>query len=77
MSSCVDPDLVQKARVAGGDSAVHDLVVQAVRPLAENTELRRRLLEIRRAHDVYWDEVNRDKLLQAAGQDPRVRLPRL
>ena len=49
---------------------MHDLVVQAVRPLAENPELRRRLLEIRRAHDIYWDEVNRDKLLEAAAQDP-------
>lgn len=73
VSSCADPDRVQDAFTAGGKNAVHDLVVQAVRPLAENAELRRRLLEIRRAHDVYWDEVNRDALIEAAAQDPRVR----
>jgi type I restriction enzyme, R subunit len=73
VSSCADPDVLQHAYASGGKSAVHDLVVQAVRPLAENGELRRRLLEIRRAHDVYWDEVNRDKLLQAAARDPRLR----
>jgi type I restriction enzyme R subunit len=73
VSSCADPDTVEQAQASGGKSAVHDLVVQAVRPLAENGELRQRLLEIRRAHDVYWDEVNRDKLLEAAAQDPRLR----
>ena len=73
VSSCADPDALQEAYASGGKSAVHDLVVQAVRPLAENAELRQRLLEIRRAHDVYWDEVNRDKLLEAAAQDPRLR----
>jgi type I restriction enzyme, R subunit len=73
VSSCADPDALQQAQASGGRSAVHDMVVQAVRPLAENAELRRRLLEIRRAHDVYWDEVNRDRLLEAAAQDPRLR----
>jgi type I restriction enzyme R subunit len=73
VSSCTDPDVLQQVHASGGKAAVHDLVVQAVRPLAENAELRRRLLEIRRAHDVYWDEVNRDKLLGAANQDPRLR----
>ena len=73
VSSCADPDTLQQAHASGGKSAVHDLVVQAVRPLAENTELRRRLLEIRRAHDIYWDEVNRDILLEAVAQDPRQR----
>jgi type I restriction enzyme, R subunit len=72
VSSCADPDALQQAFASGGKSAVHDLVVQAVRPLAENAELRRRLLEIRRAHDVYWDEVNRDRLRYAAVQDPRL-----
>ena len=72
-SSCADPDILQQAQASGGKAAVHELVVQAVRPLAENPELRRRLLEIRRAHDIYWDEVNRDKLLEAAAQDPRLR----
>lgn len=73
VSSCADPDALQEAYATGGKNAVHDLVVQAVRPLAENIELRRRLLEIRRAHDIYWDEVNPDRLLGAAGQDPTVR----
>ncbi|SEG23896.1 type I restriction enzyme, R subunit [Thermomonospora echinospora] len=73
VSSCADPDALQKAHEAGGKNAVHDLVVRAVRPLAENRELRRRLLEIRRAHDVYWDEVNPDTLIEAAAQDPKLR----
>ncbi|GLZ05949.1 type III restriction endonuclease subunit R [Actinomadura sp. NBRC 104412] len=73
VSSCADPDALEEAQRTGGKSAIHDLVVRAVRPLAENVELRRRLLEIRRAHDVYWDEANRDTLIEAAGQDPRVR----
>jgi type I restriction enzyme, R subunit len=73
VSRCADPDVLQQAQASGGKAAVHDLVVRAVRPLAENPELRRRLLEIRRAHDIYWDEVNRDKLLEAAAQDPRLR----
>jgi type I restriction enzyme, R subunit len=47
-------------------------VVQAVRPLAENAELRRCLLEIRHAHDIYWDEANRDKLQEAVARDPRL-----
>ncbi|MFC4911451.1 DEAD/DEAH box helicase family protein [Actinomadura gamaensis] len=73
VASCADPDALQNAHDTGGKAAVHALVVQAVRPLAENAELRRRLLEIRRAHDVYWDEVNRDTLLEAAAQDPKLR----
>lgn len=76
VSSCADPDTLQEAYGEGGPegkAAVHALVVRAVRPLAENAELRRRLLEIRRAHDIYWDEVNRDTLIDAAAQDPKLR----
>ncbi|MEU8346630.1 DEAD/DEAH box helicase family protein [Spirillospora sp. NPDC048832] len=76
VSSCADADTLQTAYGDGGPkgkAAVHALVVQAVRPLAENTELRQRLLEIRRAHDIYWDEVNRDTLIEAAAQDPKLR----
>ncbi|MBO2454204.1 DEAD/DEAH box helicase family protein [Actinomadura barringtoniae] len=73
VSGCADPDTLQEAHDTGGKAAVHSLVVQAVRPLAENAELRRRLLEIRRAHDIYWDEVNRDTLIDAAAQDPKLR----
>ena len=73
VARCADPDALQQAYATGGNAAVHDLVVQAIRPLAENIELRKRLLEIRRAHDIYWDEVNRDKLIHAVGQDPRLR----
>ncbi|MBW8485960.1 DEAD/DEAH box helicase family protein [Actinomadura parmotrematis] len=76
VSSCADPDALQEAYGDGGPqgrAAVHDLIVRAVRPLAENAELCKRLLEIRRAHDVYWDEVNRDTLIEAAAQDPALR----
>ncbi|PRX01142.1 UNVERIFIED_ORG: type I restriction enzyme R subunit [Actinomadura viridilutea] len=73
VSSCADPDALQAAQESGGDAAVRALVVQAVRPLAENPALRQRLLEIRRAHDIIWDEVNRDTLIAAAPQDPKLR----
>jgi type I restriction enzyme R subunit len=52
---------------------MRQLVEEAVQPVAANPELRARLLEIRRAHDITYDEVNRDELLSAAGVDPRIR----
>ena len=65
----VDPD-AQAAAIAGAadpDEARQQLIVDAVRPLAANPELRARILELRRAHDRVIDEVSADMLLDAHG----------
>ena len=60
-----------QARAVNGaedpDAARQQLVVDAVRPLAANPELRDRILELRRAHDRIIDEVSADTLLDAYG----------
>jgi type I restriction enzyme R subunit len=61
----VDPDRLEAARLSGGERAERELILAALRPLTENPELRTRLLEIRQAHDVTYDEVSRDQLIQA------------
>jgi len=43
------------------------LVEKAVEPLAANAPLRERILEIRRSHDLYIDDVGADRLLRAEG----------
>ncbi|WP_082121669.1 MULTISPECIES: DEAD/DEAH box helicase family protein [Frankia] len=63
-----DPDLLADAE-RKGPTEVRKLVVAAVRPLAANPDLRARLLEIRRAHEITIDEVNTDVLLSAGGVD--------
>lgn len=65
MVDAIDPDAREAARLAGGAPAERDLLLQAIRPLTENPRLRTRLLEIRRAHDIVYDEVNRDRLIEA------------
>jgi len=72
LSRVADPDQLARAEQRG-PPGVRELVEQAVQPVAANPELRARLLEIRRAHDITYDEANRDELLEAAGVDPRVR----
>lgn len=65
----VDPD-VQAAATAGAaePAAVIDSLLQhAVKPLASNSELRNRILELRRVHDRVIDEVSVDVLLDARG----------
>ena len=57
----------------GDRQAERALVIAAVEPLAANPELRARLLEIRRAHDIVYDEVNPDDLLEARGVDATER----
>ncbi|WP_322759069.1 DEAD/DEAH box helicase family protein [Frankia sp. Cr2] len=68
LARCADADALDAARQAG-PGAQRALVEDAVRPLAANPALRARLLEIRRAHDITYDEVNPDTLLEAAGVD--------
>jgi type I restriction enzyme R subunit len=43
------------------------LVEEAAAPLADNPELRARILELRQAHDVLIDELSGDRLLRAGG----------
>ncbi|WP_433343449.1 DEAD/DEAH box helicase family protein [Micromonospora sp. CA-111912] len=62
----VAPEQLNPATQAGPE-AVRDLLAGALRPLAANPQLRERILEIRRAHDITIDEVNVDKLVSAAG----------
>ncbi|WP_424891162.1 DEAD/DEAH box helicase family protein [Streptomyces sp. XH2] len=47
------------------DQAVKDMIERALRPLASNPALRRRLLEMRRAKDILYDETSRDDLVRA------------
>jgi len=61
--AAVDPD--RQAQDAA--AALMQLLEQAVEPLAANPELRNRLLEIRRAHDLVIDETSQDVLLDAHG----------
>jgi type I restriction enzyme R subunit len=71
-----DPDELDAARARGGDG-IRDLVVEAVQPLAGNPELRARLLEVRRAYDIYYDQVNPDTLISAEGVAPEDRAMRV
>ncbi|WP_045876483.1 DEAD/DEAH box helicase family protein [Pseudofrankia sp. DC12] len=52
----VDPDRQEEATLAGGKAAAHRLVTDAVAPLTTHPELRRQILEIRRAKDYVYDE---------------------
>jgi len=73
--AAVDPDRQAQAvadaplvaGVVNAAAALRQLLEQAVEPLAANPELRNRLLEIRRAHDLVIDETSQDVLLDAHG----------
>ncbi|MGW5102842.1 DEAD/DEAH box helicase family protein [Streptomyces sp. NPDC004100] len=47
------------------ERAVRDLIEKAVQPLAAQPPLRARLLEMRRAKDIFYDESGADELLRA------------
>ncbi len=59
----IDVDAQAAAAEQGGVAAQRALVAEAAQPLAGNPELRQRILEIRRAHDIVYDEVNPDRIL--------------
>jgi type I restriction enzyme R subunit len=65
----VDPD--RQAEAIEGtedpDAARQQLIIDAVKPLASNPDLRSRILELRRTHDRVVDEVSADVLLDAYG----------
>jgi type I restriction enzyme, R subunit len=67
----IDPDRIAEAQAARSgedpDIVLRDVLDTAVTPLAGNPELRNRLLEIRRSHDIVIDETSQDTLLEAYG----------
>ncbi len=71
----VDPDVQARALaeapvvdgVVDSGRAIDELLERAVEPLAANPELRERLVEIRRSHDLTVDEVSPDSLVDAYG----------
>jgi type I restriction enzyme R subunit len=66
-----DPDVQSQAIAAqpNRESAevIDELIEKAVEPLASNPDLRTRILELHRSHDVVIDEVSKDVLLDAHG----------
>ncbi|WPB91914.1 DEAD/DEAH box helicase family protein [Streptomyces malaysiensis] len=63
----VDPDEQEKAQREGGREKIRENLVQALKPIASNKELRERLMSIRRAHDIVIDEVSVDSVREARG----------
>lgn len=65
----VDPDLHANLAQGAEDPAEARLqmIIDAVKPLASNPDLRARILELRRAHDRVVDEMSADVLLDAYG----------
>lgn len=63
IAAAADTDAVVAAQDRGGDGAVRDLINNGVAPLTGNPELRRRILDIRRAKDLLFDQVNKDTVV--------------
>jgi type I restriction enzyme R subunit len=67
----IDPDRITAAQAERSNedpaTVLRALLDDAVKPLAANPELRSRLLEIRRTHDLVIDETSQDLLLDAYG----------
>lgn len=69
-----DPQLQADAIARAGEGTdprkvVAGLIERAIQPLAANPELRSRILELRRQHDLIIDDTNPDQLLEAFGVD--------
>ncbi|SEE57271.1 DEAD/DEAH box helicase family protein [Streptomyces sp. Ag109_O5-10] len=67
-----DPQVHAEALAAVGneaerDQVVEELIEKAIEPLAANPELRTRILELRRQHDLIIDDTNPDSLIEAYG----------
>ena len=65
LTDAVSVDGQERAREQGGEAAVRQLVRAAVRPLASDEKLRIKLLEMRRAKDILYDETSKDRLIHA------------
>lgn len=61
----VSVDSQEEAKLRGGEPAVQVLLDEALEPLASNVDLRKRILEIRRAVDILYDTYNADHLIEA------------
>ena len=69
IAAASDTDAVVAAQDLGGETAVRELIEDGVAPLAENPELRRRILDIRRAKDLLFDQVSRDTVVDVVRID--------
>lgn len=65
--SSVDPDQQERARRIGGEKQVRQDMLDALKPIASNSELRDRLMSMRRAHDIVIDEVSVDQVKEVRG----------
>lgn len=63
IAAASDNDAIIAAQDAGGDAAVRAQIDDGVAPLTANPELRRRILDIRRAKDLLFDQGNKDTVL--------------
>ncbi|MET7616709.1 DEAD/DEAH box helicase family protein [Streptomyces sp. NPDC005408] len=63
----VDPDQQERARRLGGQEQIRQDMLEALKPIAANRELRVRLMSMRRAHDIVIDEVSVDEVKEARG----------
>ncbi|GAA2782496.1 type I restriction-modification enzyme R subunit C-terminal domain-containing protein [Saccharopolyspora taberi] len=62
----------QAIEAAGGDvsagrPAVEQMLADAIRPLADNPELRERVLQLRRSHDLVIDDISKDEITVSRG----------
>jgi type I restriction enzyme R subunit len=64
IAAAADTDAVVAAQDRGGEAAVRDLINTGVAPLTANPELRHRILDIRRAKDLLFDQVNKDSVVE-------------
>ncbi|WP_330233118.1 DEAD/DEAH box helicase family protein [Nocardia sp. NBC_00508] len=65
--NAIDTDELIHAEDEGGDEAVQRRLHDAVGPLADNPDLRKRILAIRHEYDTTIDEISQDELLEATG----------
>jgi type I restriction enzyme R subunit len=63
IAAASDTDAVVAAQDSGGAGAVRELINNGVAPLTTNPELRRRILDIRRAKDLLFDQVSTDTVV--------------
>ncbi|WP_234796749.1 DEAD/DEAH box helicase family protein [Mycolicibacterium porcinum] len=69
IAAACDTDAIVAAQDRGGDAAVRELINEGVAPLTTNPELRRRILDIRRAKDLLFDEVSKDTVVETVRID--------
>jgi type I restriction enzyme R subunit len=63
LERATDDEAQEAALQSGGDTAQRQLVLDAVRTVAERHELRKRILNIRRKYDLPYDEHTLDRVL--------------